>query len=64
MMLCQQFLELSRGKQVNKELKLLLIALGLILLGVASMFWMYRGCEQVEYQDLNGSHFMQVCKGE
>jgi hypothetical protein len=49
---------------MNKELKLLLIALGLILLGVASMFWMYQGCEQVEYQDLNGTHYMQVCEGE
>jgi hypothetical protein len=49
---------------VNKELKLLLIAFALLLLGIAAMFWQYRGCETVEYQDLNGSHFMQVCEGE
>jgi hypothetical protein len=49
---------------MSKELKLLLIAFGLILVSIF-VFWLQsRNCSQVEYQDLNGSHTIQVCKGE
>lgn len=49
---------------VNKNLLLLLISIVLVIVG----FWVAvetsRDCEQIEYQDLQGTHYMTVCKGE
>jgi len=64
MMLYQQFLELSKGQKMNNELKMLLIAFMLLIVGIVVFWYQQQGCHQVEYQDLNGSHFMQVCEGK
>jgi len=47
---------------MNKELKLLLITLGLMLVGIVWFWYQQQGCYQVEYQDLNGSHYTTVCE--
>ena len=48
--------------QVNKNLLLLLISVVLVIVG----FWVAvetgRDCEQIEYQDLSGTHYMTVCQ--
>ena len=49
---------------MSSELKVLLLALALILISIFFFWLSSRHCSQVEYQDLNGSHFIQVCEGE
>jgi flagellar biosynthesis/type III secretory pathway M-ring protein FliF/YscJ len=49
---------------VSKELKMLLIAFLLILVGIVVIWWENQNCYQVEYQDLQGSHTVQVCDQE
>ncbi|NBW14842.1 MAG: hypothetical protein EBR82_43265 [Caulobacteraceae bacterium] len=48
---------------VNKNLLLLLISIVLVVIG----FWVAvessRDCRVIEYQDLQGTHNMTVCKG-
>lgn len=48
---------------MSKELKLLLISVGLVVAGVIALLLSARNCEYVEYQDLDGSHYVQVCEG-
>ena len=47
---------------MNKELKLLLITLGLILVSILVFWYQQQGCYQVEYQDVDGSHYTTVCE--
>ena len=47
---------------MNKELKLLLVAFGLILISIIVFWYEQQGCHQVEYQDLDGSHTVTVCE--
>jgi hypothetical protein len=49
---------------VSSELKILLFTIMLISIGITALIFSLQNCETVEYQDLNGSHFIQVCKGE
>jgi hypothetical protein len=49
---------------MNSELKLLLIAGSLLLIGLLFLLNAKSHCQQVEYQDLNGTHYTQVCGGE
>lgn len=54
---------LGRWK-MNKELKLLLFSLLGLIVAIIILYWATnRHCEMVEYQDLDGSHFVQVCEG-
>jgi hypothetical protein len=48
---------------VNKDLKMLLISLGLLIGTVVYMYVSqhYR-CSTIEYQDLSGTHSMDVCE--
>jgi hypothetical protein len=50
---------------MNKDLKMLLITLGLFFAGVV---WMYvaqhLSCNVIEYQDLKGTHTENVCTWE
>lgn len=47
---------------MSKELKLLLISFLLILVAIVIFWYQQQGCHQVEYQDLQGSHTIQVCE--
>jgi len=49
---------------MNQELKMLLIAFMLLIVGIVVFWYQQQGCYQVEYQDLNGSHYMTVCEGK
>ena len=49
---------------MNRELKMLLIAFMLLIVGIVAFWYQQQGCYQVEYQDLNGSHFTTVCEGK
>jgi len=49
---------------MSSELKMLLLTIMLIGVGVLALLISQRNCYQVEYQDLNGSHFTTVCEGE
>ena len=48
---------------MSKEAKLLLVSVVLVLLGAVMLVLSARDCETIEYQDLSGTHTMQVCKG-
>lgn len=48
---------------MNKELKLLLLSLFLIICGIVYMFIQQRGCHQVAYQSLDGKGFEWICDG-
>ena len=48
---------------MNSELKLLLVAFALTLLGLILLIVGQSKCETVEYQDLQGTHTTQVCRG-
>lgn len=47
---------------MTKELKMVLITLMLITIGIIALWWSQRNCYQIEYQDLNGSHWLNVCE--
>lgn len=48
---------------MNKELKLLLISLLMVVLVVGYIYWKENyTCEVVKYQDLSGTHSEEVCK--
>lgn len=47
---------------MSKNTKMLWISILLMLIGVAALLWSNRNCEIIEYQDLQGTHTMQVCK--
>ena len=49
---------------MNSELKLLIVAGSLLLIGLLFLLAGESNCETVEYQDLNGTHYTQVCGGE
>jgi hypothetical protein len=49
---------------MSSELKILLFTIMLIGIGITALMFSLRHCDTVEYQDLNGSHFIQVCEGE
>jgi len=49
---------------MSSELKILLFTIMLIGIGIIALIFSLGNCETVEYQDLNGSHFMQVCEGK
>jgi hypothetical protein len=49
---------------VSKELKMLLVSILLMFIGGFLLWLGQRDCEMIEYQDLDGSHFIQVCKGQ
>ena len=49
---------------MSKELKMLLIAFALMLVGIVVIWYENLGCYQVEYQDLQGSHYTTVCEGK
>ena len=49
---------------MSKELKMLLIAFMLVIVGIVVFSYQQQGCYQVEYQDLNGSHTTTVCEGK
>lgn len=52
------------GWLMNDKLRLLLIAFLLVMLGFVALTWQTGKCYPVEYQDLNGSHYVQVCEGD
>jgi hypothetical protein len=48
---------------MNKDLKMLLISLGLLVGLVVVLYYVENyQCSTVEYQDLKGTHTEQVCK--
>lgn len=49
---------------MNNELKMLLIAFMLMVVGIIVFCYQQQGCYQVEYQDLSGSHTTTVCEGK
>jgi hypothetical protein len=49
---------------MNKELKMLLISILLVVIGFVALTWQTKYCYPVEYQDIDGSHCVQVCKGD
>jgi hypothetical protein len=49
---------------MSSELKILLFTIMLIGIGITALMFSLRNCETIEYQDLNGSHFIQVCEGK
>ena len=49
---------------MSSKLKILLFTIMLIGIGITALVLSLRHCETIEYQDLNGSHFMQVCEGK
>ena len=49
---------------MNKELKLLLLSILLVIVGLIALTWQTNKCYPVEYQDLNGSHYVEVCEGD
>ena len=49
---------------MNSELKLLIVATSVLLVGFLFLLNAKSRCENVEYQDLNGTHYTQVCGGE
>jgi hypothetical protein len=52
------------GYLMNKQLKLLLISILLVCVGFVALTWQTVKCYPVEYQDINGSHYVQVCEGD
>jgi hypothetical protein len=54
----------SMGCKVNKELRLLLLSILLVVVGFVALTWQTKNCYPVEYQDINGSHYVQVCEGD
>ena len=50
--------------QVNKELRLLLISILLVIVGFVALTWQTYRCYPVKYQDINGSHYVEVCEGD
>lgn len=46
---------------MNDNLKMLLIAVVLLVVGFIAVIWQNRTCEQVEYQDLTGTQAVLVC---
>ena len=57
---CRTFM----GWLMNDKLRLLLLAFLLVMLGFVATTWQTVKCYPVEYQDLNGSHYVQVCEGD
>ena len=49
---------------MSDELRLLLVSILLLMLGFVALTWQTKECYPVEYQDLNGSHYVQVCEGD
>jgi len=49
---------------MNSELKLLIVAGSLLLIGLLFLLNAKSRCENVEYQDLNGTHTTLICKGK
>jgi len=49
---------------MNSELKLLIVATSVLLVGFLFLLNAKSRCENVEYQDLNGTHTTLVCKGK
>ena len=47
---------------MSSEMKLLLLTIMLIAVGIVAFWYSLRNCHQVEYQDLSGSHFVNVCE--
>ena len=47
---------------MNAELKLLLVSIVLTLLGFLFLIIGQSKCENVEYQDSQGTHVIQVCQ--
>jgi lipopolysaccharide export system protein LptC len=48
---------------MNKELRLLLVSLLLVVLSIGYFYWKNNyTCETVRYQDLSGVHSEEVCK--
>lgn len=52
------------GCLMSDKLRLLLIAFLLVIVGFVALTWQTVKCYPVEYQDLNGSHYVQVCGGD
>jgi hypothetical protein len=52
------------GWQMSDELRLLLISILLLVLGFVALTWQTKECYQLEYQNLTGTHFKQVCEGD
>jgi hypothetical protein len=50
--------------QVNKELRLLLLSILLLVVGIVALTWQTKKCYPVEYQDDSGSHYVEVCEGD
>jgi hypothetical protein len=48
---------------MSKEAKLLFISMALVVLGAIALWLSARTCDTIEYQDLDGTHTMQVCEG-
>jgi hypothetical protein len=48
---------------MSKEAKLLLISIVLVILGAVVLVLSARECDTIEYQDLDGTHTMQICEG-
>lgn len=51
-------------QMMSDELRLLLISVLLLILGFVALTWQTKECYQLEYQNLSGTHFKQVCKGD
>jgi len=49
---------------MSKELRLLLLSLLLVVAGFVALAWQTNKCYPVEYQNINGSHYVEVCGGD
>jgi len=49
---------------MSDELRLLLISILLLTVGFVVLTWQTKECYQLQYQNLTGTHFKQVCKGD
>jgi hypothetical protein len=52
------------GLMMSDELRLLLVSILLFMLGFVALTWQTKECYQLEYQNLSGTHFKQICKGD
>jgi hypothetical protein len=52
------------GSTMSSELRLLLISILLVVVGFVALTWQTYRCYPVEYQDINGSHYVEVCEGD